>query len=247
MCCFGVLTQAQRIETTAKSVEVDELGQIFLVYDNQVDLLSKDLEVQQVYHPFFRDDIHSVDVSRALRPLVFYRDQGRLVYLDNTLSEHNEPIDLYSLEFLNVTATGASADNHVWIFDTATLELYRLDQRLNVTQRSGSLGNWLKGEVSFDHIREVNDQVYMYGESGLIAFDIFGNYYARLNDQPVKRLEYWNEQVIFFQDEWLVWRPGIGAEQFELLKGATENAFLHGNRRIILNRGFLVVESFNNE
>ncbi|NNE54850.1 MAG: hypothetical protein HKN32_02435, partial [Flavobacteriales bacterium] len=150
----------------AEDIRVDELGNVYLLHESRIELLDRELEVVQVYNPSVVERIHHVDVSRSLRPMVFYRDQGKIVYLDNTLNEHNEPIDLYRSNFQRVEAAGVSVDNHIWLYDAGQIELYRLDQNLKIIQRSGNLGNWIEGDTHFQFVREIDDLVYLFGEAG---------------------------------------------------------------------------------
>jgi hypothetical protein len=186
------------IKTDASSFALDELGNSYLVSANRVEMYDPQGELLFVYNPSFTNRIDDIDVTRALRPMIFFKDQGFLQYLDNTLSEQNALVDLYALPFGRVELIGASADNHIWVFDSVNLELLRLDKSLSIVSRSGNLGSWFSGEMDFFELREYQDRVFLAGNSGVFVFDLFGNFDHRVSSDPVDQI-FFERGLVFFE------------------------------------------------
>ena len=241
--------QAQwSIPTEAYSFEIDDLGNVYLVHENRVEMRSSEGELLFVYNPSFTNRISHVDVSLALRPLVFFKDQGMLQYLDNTLSEQNDLVDLYRQPFGRVELVAASVDNHVWVFDSVNMELSRLDKSLSVVSRSGNLGSWIAADSEFVELREYQDALYLIGPSGVFVFDLFGNFDRTLSAGPIYQVFFGNDRVYFEQNEtWIVTdRSAIPIKESCLPLGKTR-AQVKGNDLFVLDSGVFTNSVLNKE
>jgi len=236
------------MQTDAHGFEVDDLGNVYFVSANRVDMYSATGELLFVYNPSFTNRISHLDVSRALRPLVFFKDQGMLQYLDNTLSEQNDLVDLYRQPFGRVELVAASVDNHVWVFDSVNMELSRLDKSLSVVSRSGNLGSWIAADSEFVDLREYQDELYLIGRSGVFVFDLFGNFDHKLSSGPIHQVSFGNDRVYFEQNEgWLVTdRRSIPIKESCLPLGKAR-AQVKGNNLFVLDGGIFTNSVLNKE
>lgn len=246
---FASVCQSQwLVETDAHSFEVDDLGNVFLVYTNSVEMYNSEGELLFVYNPSFTNRISDIDVSRALRPLVFFKDQGMLQYLDNTLSEQNEPVDLYQQPFGRPELVAVSVDNHIWVFDSVNMELLRLGKSLSIVSRSGNLGSWISADTEFVKLVEYQDEVYLIGKSGVLVFDLFGNFDHKLTPDPVTQIFFGNDRVFFEQQErWLATdRGGLPIEELVLPTGKS-CVRMKGNHLFVLDRGLFTNSVLNKD
>ena len=126
-------------------------------------------------------DITFVDASNPLRILVWYADQRQIVTLDNTLSEHDNMIVLDQSDLDQVSLVCASANNRLWLFDQANLEVLRVSRTLQIENRSGQLATLLDREVNPTQMTEQHEQLFVLDpETGVMVFDIFGTYLKTL-------------------------------------------------------------------
>ena len=245
--CVGACAQWS-IKTDASSFALDELGNSYLVSANRVEMYDPQGELLFVYNPSFTNRIDGIDVSRALRPMIFFKDQGFLQYLDNTLSEQNALVDLYALPFGRVELVGASADNHVWVFDSVNLELFRLDKSLSIVSRSGNLGSWFSGEIDFINLREYQDRVFLAGQSGVFVFDLFGNFGHRVSLDPVEQI-FFEGGYVFFElaEGWLAsTSEGVIVESAVLPKQKNQ-IIVRGENVFVLDSGLFTNSALNKE
>jgi hypothetical protein len=99
-------------------------------------------------------EISSVDASDAMNILVFYQDFAKVLFLDNTLSLKKSAIDLGDLGFPNASLACLSYNNGFWIFDPVNQELIRINQFLEVSERSGNLNQIINTEIEPDQLFE---------------------------------------------------------------------------------------------
>ena len=72
--------------------------------------------------------IDQVDVSNPLRPLLFYKDQGLIIVLDNTLSQQKNPISLNELGLYQTSCiANSNFDNGIWLYDVDVNEIIKID------------------------------------------------------------------------------------------------------------------------
>lgn len=242
---LGISATSQiSIKTDAHSFALDELSNIYLVSSQKVEMYDPSGELLFVYNPSITNRVYSLDVNRALRPLVFYKDQGLLQYLDNTLSEHNRPVDLYSLDFGRIELVASSVDNHLWVFDSVNLELVRLDKNLTVVSRSGNLGAWIGTAADFDEMREYRDKVYLSGPSGLYVFDLFANFDHVHTPKGVDQM-FMDAGLIYFKQDfgWLCTTEAGLPVEVPALPEDKKQVVLKGNRVHVLDRGLFTISA----
>ena len=174
--CNPLLT----VKTTAVDFRVDQLNNIYLVYDTYIEKLDPNGKLLfRTSDPGF-GVITSLEVSDPLKPFLFYRDQGIIYPMDNTQSLQGAPIELFRTT-MQVEAVGWSRDNHYWVWDAYRSELVRLDRGLNRVNATGNLQTLLGLTLSPTQLIEVGGYwVYLVDpKQGLFVFDSYGNYYSR--------------------------------------------------------------------
>ncbi|MCB0737114.1 MAG: hypothetical protein KDC92_06345 [Bacteroidetes bacterium] len=71
-------------------------------------------------------ELHSIDVSSPNKVYCFFKDVGKIVILDNQLSEVGQ-IDLFAAGYFNIESVCRARDNAIWIFDKADARLKKID------------------------------------------------------------------------------------------------------------------------
>lgn len=162
-----------------RSFSVDELGYIYVVTDDN-NLLRCDEEFNTLFQYSNKrlGRIHSIDVSNPLKLMVFFKDYGVVVSLDNTLSESNM-IDLNDLELYDIHAIAMANDNNLWIYDPIQLKVKKIDNAGNTILESDPLFTQDDQQKSGSSIYQVNDRVYLMADEDIYIY----NDYGKLLDQ----------------------------------------------------------------
>ncbi len=125
------------IEAPVAFFDLDRLGRICVVDTNNfISLYEQDGNKKYNFADNRLGKITSIDTSHPLKVMVFYADDGILLFLDNTLKEI-ERIKLQdSGKFLNVSAAALSNDNQIWIYDWQWQRLIKTNTSFEVLQET---------------------------------------------------------------------------------------------------------------
>ena len=130
-----------KIETPINFFEVDQIGNVYCVTNNEILKLNQNGELLYRYSNMTYGNITKLDVQNSLRPLVFYKEQSKIVVLDNTLSEQNNLcLNLDQLGLYNtLTIANSNLDNGVWLYDLDFKQIVKVNTKLEIVQKSGNL------------------------------------------------------------------------------------------------------------
>ncbi|MEO5905785.1 MAG: hypothetical protein ABIQ11_03615 [Saprospiraceae bacterium] len=166
-----------------KSMDIDGLGNLFVLDED--DRLTKFDSTGQIRHHVINPNlgsVHSVDIGNPFKVMVFYRDQQTIVLYDRTLSELQR-IRLADWEVKDITATGLSSDNAIWIFDGTNKVLRKMDDKGNAILTSDPFDMIRPPSMRPDYIYDVNHYLLLKEVSQPMAvFDDFAHYIQPLND-----------------------------------------------------------------
>lgn len=183
------------------SVYTDELQNLYLSSGDIVRKYLPDGKLQYEIAPKRFGFPTHLDVTDPLRPLIFYRDQGLVVVLDNTLSEQGSPIELFNLGIGQPWFICQSADNHYWIYDLDNFELLRFDKNLQTVARSGNLYQVCGYKVMPSWMLEKNSKLYVaYPERGVFVFDLFGTLLEVFPVEGTERFQVIGGELIIFNN-----------------------------------------------
>jgi hypothetical protein len=179
----------------------DELQNLYVNTDNVIRKYLPDGLLQYEIAPKGYGQLTYMDVTDPLRPLLYYRDQGLMVVLDNTLSEQGRPIDLFRIDIGQPWFVSQSADNHYWIYDLDNFELLRLDRNMQVISRSGNLYQVCGQKVIPSWMLEKNSKLYVaYPEKGVYVFDLFGTLVEIFPLEGVQRFQVIGRELVIFNN-----------------------------------------------
>jgi hypothetical protein len=187
------LTQQQFIQGAYTNFYVDNLNNIYLINaDNQIKKINDKGDSIAVANALKRfGDIYSIDVSNALKTIVYYKDFATIVVLDRLLKNINT-IDLRKDGILQAQAVAMSYDNNYWVFDEVENKLKKIDDNGTTLLSTPDLRTIFDSAFIPEKIIDYSGYVYMYNKkSGLKIFD----YYGALK-QSVAPLNWSNIQVI---------------------------------------------------
>jgi hypothetical protein len=176
------------IETQAGFFTTDNQCSIYTVKGNELTKYDKTGKLLYKYSNKKYGNISSVDASNMLRVLVFYKDFSSVVFLDNTLTETADPLNLSTLGFTQISLVSASYNSNMWLFDQSAFSLlYYKDNITDYTLAAAyNLNQLMNDSLQPNLMIDYNNKVYLNNpKSGIIIFDNYGTYYKTI---PVKGL-----------------------------------------------------------
>lgn len=145
-------------------------------------------------------NVTSIDASNPFEIYVFYRDQNKLVFLDNLLNIRGE-CDLESIEVSQIACLSRSSDNQIWLFDMADLKLKKYTKDLKLISESApwnSLG--ISGQINPTIINDINRSILILNNNMVLEFDIFANYNSIKLSDTLQNFQYTNNEILFIKN-----------------------------------------------
>lgn len=187
-----------------KDYKTDVQGNTYKIYDQEIIKFNTASTTEFRYSNKILGNIYSIDVTSALRPLIFYRDLQKIVITDNTLSKQNQQIiSLDEMDiFQAVCVASSKIDNGIWIYDQELLQIIKLDRTLNKVLETGNLQQLLSiDNLSPESMIEKSGYLYVYCPiNGFLIFDIYGTYYKTI---PIYNVFTWNvieDKILYVKD-----------------------------------------------
>lgn len=204
----------------AEHIECDLLDQVYALNGAELTKFKNDGSVFRVYSNKTLGKITKADCSNPLKIAVFYKELGRLMFLDNTLSEQGEAIKMeeLGLELAHLTATSAD-ENGIWIYDPVEFRLLRYNSSFKLKAQVEQINQLLALENPPNAMLESGNYLVMAApDNGIYILDIFGTFIRKFdikNCDKLFRAEdgfiYWNKltQQLFHKS----WK---GPDRFEI-------------------------------
>lgn len=189
------------IPTRARDFSIDNLGFIYLVYSHHIEKLTNEGKKLFRTSDLNFGEIRTLDVTNPLRPFIYYKEQGKIVVLDNTLSQQGEPVDLYTIGQGQVELVAGSRGDAFWLWDVLNAELIRVDQQFRKMNSTGNLATLLGVGLLPVQVVEKGSYVYLVDPvEGIFVFDLYGNYRTRIKAEIQGRIVVSDERI-FFRNE----------------------------------------------
>lgn len=184
---------------TGTQLYADPNGNIYLVDGSKLSKLDANGKLLRSFDDSFLGDIASVDVDNPLKIMVFYRESGKVVFLDDRLSPVMEPLDLFSHGYTSVTLAAYSTDNLIWLYDAASLELICIDFYCKEKSRN-------KLNFSDFHPMQLlacRERALLMNnpDDGIYIFDAFGTFLKRIPLQVERIFDYSKNEIKYFTRE----------------------------------------------
>ena len=190
-----------QIAIKGKVLNTDNLGNAY-VTDN--DMLTKYRDNGSFYRVYSNKKLGRIsfaDVGNPLKIVLFYQDFSRIIFVDNTLTENGNPLQLEDRELELASLVCTSFDNGLWIYDPVRFMLVRFNQQLQETVKITNLNQILGYAPDPVFMTEQESMLYINDPAhGILRFDIFGTYLSTL---PLKGLDDFQVQdnTVFFSNE----------------------------------------------
>jgi len=190
------------VRPQANLITLDPLGNIYAVNDFEIVKYDPAGRLIYSYSNFTAGTITSIDPSDPFKVLVYYRDFSQVDVLDNTLSRTTDPIlfQLYGLELVALVCR--SYNSGMWVYNPIESELIRMDQGMQITDRSGFINQIAGIEVNPNLLTEDENHVYLNDpDVGVLVFDKFGTYIMTYPFLNIRSMQFQGPKFIYFDGE----------------------------------------------
>lgn len=163
---------------TGTQLDVDANLNLYLVNGSKLSKLDGKGRFLRSFDDSFLGDITSIDVDNPMKIMVFYRESGKIIFLDDRLSPVMEPLDLFSHGYASVTLAAYSTDNLIWLYDAASHELICID--FYCKEKSRNRLNFSDFEPTQLLARYERSLLMNNPDDGMYLFDAFGTFLKRI-------------------------------------------------------------------
>lgn len=179
----------------------DELGNYYVSDGQEILKFNFKDSLFMRYSALNLGTISSIDVTNPLKILVFYKEISRIAFMDNTLSNYSESLDLQDLGLDQATLACTSYDNGIWIYDRINFQLIRFNKKfekqystknLNLIVKSDFLPNFMLEKENFLY---VNDP-----QSGIAVFDAFGGFLKTIPIRGLTNFQVTQNRINYVKD-----------------------------------------------
>lgn len=207
-----------RIRLKASFIRSDELGNVFVVNNNQLTKYSADGIKLFTYSNLYSGDISFVDTHDPFKIFLYYKDFEQVEFLDHTLSLASST----SLRMLNLelaTLACASYQGSFWVYDPMNFELVRIDQQLTVNERTGNLQQATGYSLDPNYMIERDNFLYLNDPAiGILIFDKYGTYFKTIPVLGLQSFQVFEKRIIYFlRDKISIYDTRLNEENYTAL------------------------------
>lgn len=201
----NTFTWLSEIPCAGDRITVDELGNIYVQSSTYIERWNAQGGKKYRNSELQWGAYNAIDVTDPLRPFIHFPGAGKLVFFDNTLSVQGYPVDLFERGFDQIEYVAGSRGDALWLWDSRSLELVRVDRNFQPISSTGNLTVLLGTAITPLQIIERGSYVYMRtAQDMVLVFDMYGTYKTRLMVQANADMQVVNNRVLLFQDKELL-------------------------------------------
>ncbi len=167
------------LELAASFLATDVLLNCYVAMpDGRLLLFDSTGVLQAQFGNFSRGELSDLDLSRPLRPLLFYRDFSEIVVLDMRLAELSS-FPLRQAGLVQSTAVcRAREGNGLWVYESTQGVLYKLNEQGKILTQSSPLPFFLEQpNLDFRWLRLSNRYLLLAASGrGFVLFDALGQF-----------------------------------------------------------------------
>lgn len=191
-----------QINIKADFIRSDELGNVFVVKENQLTKYSAGGIKMHTYSNLYSGDITFVDTHDPFKIFLYYKDFGQVEFLDQSLSLASSTISLSMLNLELATLACGSYQGAFWVYNPMNFELLRINQQLEVNERTGNLQQATGYSIDPNYLIERDNFLYMNDPAiGILIFDKYGTYFKTIPILGLKSFQVFEKRIIYFKGD----------------------------------------------
>jgi hypothetical protein len=225
------------IDHNADFIELDNLENIYVVKGSELIKYNSAGEFLYRYSNKIHGVITSLDATNPLRIILFYNESNTLAFLNQQLALISDPIDIFDVVNIQVSAAGAS-NQGFWVFCIDRQNIMLFNSKVETIQESQNLSAWIKGE-NIQFIREHNQKIYLGLNGRVLVFDVFGLYLTTLHFEGSQFLKMIGDKFSYLKGKEIwVYNPELKSEVGYLAPNFVESkaVYCYKNRIYLINK-----------
>lgn len=194
-------------EKPYERVTTDIQGVVYLTNDNQLESYSLDGRLLRNYSEQTAGNITTVDAGIASKILVFYRESGSIMLLNNELAPVGIPLNLFDKSLMTVSLAAMGSSNKMVLYDEVNQNLILTDLSLNIQSQSHIT---FPGEFHATDMQVVPEHRIALLDTihGICLFDFFGTFEREIPIPGIKRMQLMKDRIVYLRDGQL-WRYNL--------------------------------------
>jgi hypothetical protein len=192
--------QERLFDMPCEGITTDLQGNVFVTRGTNLELLSADGKRQRNYSEPTHGNITSVDAGIASKILVFYRESGTILLLNNELSPICSPINLFDRSLMTISLVAMGNPSKIVLYDEANQNLIITDFSLNTISQSHIT---FPGEFHPTDMQVVPEHRIALLDTlhGICLFDFFGTFEREIPIPGIKAMQLMKDQIIYLKDK----------------------------------------------
>ena len=144
-------------------------------------------------------NITCVDAGIASKILVFYRENGTIVLLNNELAIIGTPLSLFERSLMTISLAAMGNPNKIVLYDEANQDLLITDLSLNTLSQTHIT---FPGEFHPTDMQVVPEHRIALLDTlhGICLFDFFGTFEREIPIPGIKAMQLMKDQIIYLKD-----------------------------------------------
>jgi hypothetical protein len=173
-----------------------------------------------------------IDLTNPLRPFVFFKDQGTIVFLDNELNLAGNLFQLNTTGSWQISACCSSKGNAFWMYDQLNRQLIQMNRENEILLKSARL------EINEEITQLIENEIQLFGVGSngvLYQFNLFGNLIIKF-DLNVFQIIQLSKGLVAITNEGILLEniAGIWQEKFSLKNFMPEQELLYVDRNYLV-------------
>ena len=202
---LGSISAQERLFFADKPYETlttDIQGNLYLSFGSNLDYFTPDGKRHLNYSDQTWGNITRVDANIASKILVFYRESGVIVLLDNELSPIGSPLNLFDKSLMTVSLAAMGNPNKIVLYDDANQDLIITDLSLNILSQSHIT---FPGEFHPTDMQVVSEHRIALLDTihGICLFDFFGTFEREIPIPGIQAMQLMKDRILYLKDNTL--------------------------------------------
>lgn len=191
---LGITFKDKHILEVDHFIGFDNFNYSYTVKNNT--LTKSNGKTEYVYNNMQLGNVHTVDITNALKVVVFYKDQNSVVILDNTLSEIKLINFNQATQFRKITSATIAYENNIWIYNELNQEL----ELYNYIDNKTILKTLPLNEIVIT-VKSNFNYSWVVTEDKLLCYNVYGSEVNQIDVENIEQISLYKNNLIFKKEQ----------------------------------------------
>lgn len=175
-------------------VGIDNTNNSYYIKDNV--LYKKTKKTLKTYANIHLGKIDRVDITNALKIVVFYKDFNSIILLDNQLNELTNSIDFTTVLNKNISYVGTTINANLWLFSNDDNSLQIWNYKTKKTIIDIPLQSDFKYKIASSNYRNI----WLFSSKKGIRYNVYGSFMEQIEIENIKKVIAYKKGIICLTD-----------------------------------------------